>query len=165
MDKNLIDIKIREFAIYLKELGILNETNIKDFLITFKNITGKDFCESNNFNNNINLELIYLKENLSKAMFEFFNLMMEERKRITYLNIYSKFLQKREKDLKDKGIILFKLYCSLIIKKNFNFWKSLIPYNDINNKKAFVPENFKNLKTDNFCFDIISDNNSNVNNN
>ncbi len=28
MDKNLIDIKIREFAIYLKELGILNETNI-----------------------------------------------------------------------------------------------------------------------------------------
>ena len=165
MDKNLIDIKIREFAIYLKELGILNETNIKDFLITFKNITGKDFCESNNFNNNINLELIYLKENLSKAMFEFFNLMMEERKRITYLNIYSKFLQKREKDLKDKGFILFKLYCFLIIKKYFAFWKSLIPYNDINNKKAFVPENFKNLKTDNFCFDIISDNNSNVNNN
>lgn len=165
MNKNSIDIKIREFAIYLKELGILNETNIKNFLMTFKNITGKDLCESNNFNNDINLELIYLKENLSKTMLQFFNLMMEERKRITYLNIYSKFLQKREKDLKDKGFILFKLYCSLIIKKYFSFWKSLIPYNFINNKKTFATENFQNLKTDNFCFDIISDNNTNVKNN
>ena len=28
MDKNSIDIKIREFATYLKDFGILNETNI-----------------------------------------------------------------------------------------------------------------------------------------
>ena len=103
MDRNSKDIKIREFAIYLTKFGLLNETNIKDFLSTFKNISQRDFHESNNCNNDINLELIYLKENLAKAMFEFFNLMTEERKRITYLNIYSKFLQKREKDLKDKG--------------------------------------------------------------
>ena len=44
MDKNLIDIKIREFAIYLKELGILNETNIKDFLI---NIFERKFIKGN----------------------------------------------------------------------------------------------------------------------
>ena len=167
MDKNSIDIKIREFALYLKEFGILNETNIKDFLITFKKIKGKDFHESTNFDNDINLELIYLKENLAKAMLQFFNLMTEERKRITYLNIYSKFSQKREKDLKDRGYIIFKLYSSLIIKKFFSFWKSLIPHNDIkNNKKRnnsiSESNNYKNLKIDNFCFDVID--NHNINN-
>jgi len=164
MDKNSIDIKIREFATYLKDFGILNETNIKDFFATFKNITQKDFHKSNNCNNDINLELIYLKENLANAMLEFFNLMTEERKRMTYLNIYSKFLQKREKDLKDKGYIIYKLYCSLFNRKYFFHWKSLIPKNDIkdNNKRnnyTQVLDNYMNLKIDNFCFDIINDNN------
>ena len=164
MDQNSIDIKIREFAIYLKEFGLLNETNIKDFLNTFKNLKGKDLRESTNFDNDINLELIYLKENLAKAILQFFNLMTEETKRITYLNIYSKFLQKREKDLKDKGSIIFKLYSSLIIKKFFSFWKSLIPHDDIkNNKKrnnsVSESNNYKNLKIDNFCFDVIDNNN------
>ena len=38
-NKNAIDIKIREFALYLKDFGLLNETNIKDFLNTFLNIS------------------------------------------------------------------------------------------------------------------------------
>ena len=99
MNKNAIDKKVREFALYLKNFGLLNETNIKDFLSTFLNISENEQITSHNFKNDINLELIYLKENLSKTMLEFFNLMTEERKRITYLNMYSKFLQKREKDL------------------------------------------------------------------
>ena len=96
MNKNQIDIKIREFAIYLKELGLLNEINIKDFLKTFKNQMERDQYSLNNFKNDINFELIYLKENLAKAMLEFFNLITKEGKRSIYLNIYSKFLQKRE---------------------------------------------------------------------
>ena len=123
MDKNSIDIKIREFAIYLKELGLLNEINIKDFLKTFKNQMEREQYSLNNFKNDINFELIYLKENLAKAMLEFFNLITEEGKRSIYLNIYSKFLQKREKDLFVKGNILYKLYFSLIIKKYFLRWK------------------------------------------
>ena len=58
MDKNSIDIKIREFAIYLKELGLLNEINIKDFLKTFKNQMEREQYSLNNFKNDINFELI-----------------------------------------------------------------------------------------------------------
>ena len=107
MNKNAIDIKVREFALYLKDFGLLNETNLKDFLSSFVNISENEQISSHNFKNDINLELIYLKENLSKTMLEFFNLMTEERKRITYLNMYSKFLQKREKDLSNKGYCLY----------------------------------------------------------
>ena len=166
MDKNSIDIKIREFAIYLKDFGLLNETNINDFFKTFLNKSEKNSAHSLNYKNDINLELIYLKENLSKAMFEFFNIMTEERKRIIYLNIYSKFLQKREKDLYDKGNFLYKKYCSLFSKKYFNKWKGLNSNNNINNEnKNKVLKTFQNLQKDNFCFDIISgDNLTQINN-
>ena len=159
-NKNAIDIKIREFALYLKDFGLLNETNIKDFLNTFLNISGNEQISSNNFKNDINLELIYLKENLSKTMFEFFNLMTEERKRITYLNMYSKFLQKREKDLTNKGHFLYKIYCSEKIKGHFQKWKAQNSNFNINKQKKNEEINsFKNLQTDNFCFNIISENN------
>ena len=171
MDKNSIDIKIREFAIYLKELGLLNEINIKDFLKTFKNQMEREQYSLNNFKNDINFELIYLKENLAKAMLEFFNLITKEGKRSIYLNIYSKFLQKREKDLFVKGNILYKLYFSLIIKKYFFRWKG--ENTNIINKKyenkaidiTYTLNNFKNLQKDNFCFGIISDNNKDTKNN
>lgn len=159
-NKNAIDIKIREFALYLKDFGLLNETNIKDFLNTFLNISGNEQISSNDFKNDINLELIYLKENLSKTMFEFFNLMTEERKRITYLNMYSKFLQKREKDLTNKGHFLYKIYCSEKIKGHFQKWKAQNSNFNINKQKKNEEINsFKNLQTDNFCFNIISENN------
>ena len=159
-NKNAIDIKIREFALYLKDFGLLNETNIKDFLNTFLNISGNEQISSNNFKNDINLELIYLKENLSKTMFEFFNLMTEERKRITYLNMYSKFLQKREKDLTNKGHFLYKIYCAEKIKGHFQKWKAENSNFNINKQKKNEEINsFKNLQADNFCFNIISENN------
>ena len=169
MDKNKIDIKIREFAIYLKDFGLLNDSNIKDFLKTFKNINEKDSISSKNYNNDINLDLIYLKENLSKAMVEFFNLMTEEKKRIIYLNVYSNFLQKRIKELNLKGIFIYKVYCCLIIKKYFFKWKDFISNYSIKNKEnnnIQKLDKFKDLQYDNFSFDIISDNNaSNINNN
>ena len=169
MDNNIIDIKIKEFAIYLKDFGLLNETNIKDFLKTFKNINEKDLISSKNYNNDINLDLIYLKENLSKAMLEFFNLMTEENKRIIYLNVYSNFLQKRVKELNIKGIFIYKVYCCLIIKKYFLKWKDLISNYYIKNKQNNSIQKlnkFQNLQYDNFCFDIISDNiASNIKNN
>ena len=169
MDNNIIDIKIKEFAIYLKDFGLLNEAHIKDFLKTFKNINEKDLISSKNYNNDINLDLIYLKENLSKAMLEFFNLMTEEKKRIIYLNVYSNFLQKRVKELNIKGIFIYKVYCCLIIKKYFLKWKDLISNYYIKNKQNNSIQKlnkFQNLQYDNFCFDIISDNiASNIKNN
>ena len=160
MNKNAIDIKVREFALYLKDFGLLNETNIKDFLNTFLNIKENEQISSHNFKNDINLELIYLKENLSKTMLEFFNLMSEERKRITYLNIYSKFLQKREKDLSNKGYFLYKIYCNEKIKGHFQKWKKQNSNFNINKRnKTEEINNFKNLQTDNFCFNIISETN------
>ena len=166
-NKNAIDIKIREFALYLKDFGLLNETNIKDFLYTFSNLSENEEISSNNFKNDINLELIYLKENLSKTMLEFFNLMTEERKRITYLNMYSKFLQKREKDLTNKGRFLYKIYCAEKIKGHFQKWKGQNLNSNINKQNKNEEINrFKNLKSDNFCFNIISENNiENMNNN
>ena len=159
MEKNFIDIKVKEFAYYLKDFGLLNETNLKDFLETFSNLSKNEQVSSHNFKNDINLELIYLKENLSKAMLEFFNLMAEERKRITYLNMYSKFLQKREKELDNKGHLLYKNYYSLMIKRYFSRWKEKNlnnAFNEKNNNKEI--NSFQNLQTDNFCFNIISEN-------
>ena len=143
MNKNAIDIKVREFALYLKDFGLLNETNIKDFLNTFLNISGNEQISSNNFKNDINLEL-----------------MTEERKRITYLNMYSKFLQKRKKDLSNKGYFLYKIYCNEKIKGHFQKWKKQNSNFNINKRnKTEEINNFKNLQTDNFCFNIISETN------
>jgi len=165
MNKNAIDIKIKDFAFYLKDFGLLNEMNINEFLKTFKNLNEKEKLFTNNLND-INIELIYLKENLAKAMLEFFNSLTEERKRTIYLNIYSKFLQKREKDLNNKGDLLYKSYCSLNIKKYFFKWKDLNINNDIKKTNNFQKLNkFQNLQPDNFCFNIISEYNiSNLNN-
>ena len=178
MDVNPIDIKIKEFALYLKDIGLLNETNINDFLKKFKNISDNSLISSGNFETDINVGLIYLKENLSKAMLEFYNLMTEERKKIIYLNIYSKFIQKREKDLENKGKKIYNTYISLIIKKYFSNWKK-------NNKSKNIKNIDNNLNTnlnkenkeikyikanviqeytkDNFCFYIISNNNEDFN--
>ena len=171
MDINPIDIKIKEFALYLKDFGLLNETNINDFLKKFKNISENSITSSGILETDINVGLIYLKENLSKTMLEFYNLMTEERKKITYLNIYSKFIQKREKELQDKGKKVYAIYATLPIKKFFNNWKT---DNKNNNKNKTVGDNictfkkpniFQDLKKDNFCFDIISNNDYFNNNN
>ena len=170
MDINPIDIKIKEFALYLKDFGLLNETNINDFLKKFKNISENSISSSGILETDINVGLIYLKENLSKTMLDFYNLMTEERKKIIYLNIYSKFIQKREKDLQNKGKKVYAIYSTLPIKKYFYNWKSA--KNNNNNKNInenfFIfkkPNIFKDLKKDNFCFDIISNNDYFNNNN
>ncbi len=167
MNKNQIDIKIREFVLYLNDFGLLNEENIKDFLKIFGNINKNDqLSVLNNYDKELNLNLIYLKENLIETMFEFFNLMTEERKRMIYLNIYFNFLKKREEDLHNKGFLLFNTYTSLIKKKYFFRWKSSIFQN--NNKRkntnklnngedSSLLRSFENLKADNFSFEILSD--------
>ena len=175
MDVNPIDIKIREFSLYLKEFGLLNETNINDFLKQFKNTSENSFVSSGIFETDVNVGLIYLKENLSKAMLEFFNLMTEERKKITYLNIYSKFLKKREEDLKKRGNTIYNMYSSLCIKKYFLNWKKgnsrknikieNFKSNDNNNKENSTKISIKDYKMDNFCFDIISNLDNDVNHN
>jgi len=176
MDINPIDIKIKEFALYLKDFGLLNETNINDFLKKFKNTSDNSIVSSGIYETDINVGLIYLKENLSKAMLEFYGLMTEERKKITYLNIYSKFIQKREKDLKIKGEKIYNIYSSHIIKKYFNNWKKEnLSLNDLNNNNNKNKNNKKNsikisnisidYKKDNFCFDIIANNELSNNNN
>ena len=175
MDVNPIDIKIREFSLYLKEFGLLNETNINDFLKQFKNTSENSFVSSGIFETDVNVGLIYLKENLSKAMLEFFNLMTEERKKITYLNIYSKFLKKREEELSKKGKTIYNMYYSLCIKKYFLNWKKgnsrkkikieNIKSNDNNNKENNTKISIKDYKMDNFCFDIISNLDHDVNHN
>ena len=167
MNKNQIDIKIREFVLYLNDFGLLNEENIKDFLKIFQNIKKNDQLSTlNNYDKELNLNLIYLKENLIETMFEFFNLMTEERKRMIYLNIYFNFLKKREEDLHNKGFLLFNTYTSLIKKKYFFRWKSSIFQNNIkrknknklnNGEDSLLLRSFENLKKDNFSFEILSD--------
>lgn len=168
MDINPIDIKIREFALYLKDFGLLNETNINDFLKKFKSISENSIMSSGIFETDVNVGLIYLKENLSNTMFEFYNLMTEERKKIIYLNIYSKFLKKRDEELNTKGKALYSKYVSLIIKKYFSYWKEgNSKNNNENTNKNRINKNKDILKIsninqeykkDNFCFGIISDN-------
>ena len=168
MDINPIDIKIREFALYLKDFGLLNETNINDFLKKFKSISENSIMSSGIFETDVNVGLIYLKENLSNTMFEFYNLMTEERKKIIYLNIYSKFLKKRDEELNTKGKALYNKYVSLIIKKYFSYWKKgNSKINNENTNKNRINKNKDILKIsninqeykkDNFCFGIISDN-------
>lgn len=175
MDVNPIDIKIREFAQYLKEFGLLNETNINDFLKQFKNTSENSFVSSGIFETDVNVGLIYLKENLSKAMLEFFNLMTEERKKITYLNIYSKFLKKREEDLNKRGKTIYNMYSSLCIKKYFLNWKKgnsrkntkkeNIKSNDNNFNENNIKISVKDYTMDNFCFDIISNLDNDANHN
>ena len=177
MDLNPIDIKIKEFAIYLKDFGLLNETNYNDFLKKFKNVSENSIISSGIFETDINVGLIYLKENLSKTMLEFYGLMTEERKKITYLNIYSKFLKKREDELKTKGNTIYKIYSSLIIKKYFSNWKNdadIIQNNTklknnknklIVNEKSDISKIIKDFREDNFNFDIISNNVLSNNNN
>ena len=171
MDANPIYIKIEEFALYLKDFGLLNETNINDFLKKFKNISDNSLLSSGNFETDINVGLIYLKENLSKTMLEFYDLMTDERKKIIYLNIYSKFVQKREKDLQNKRKKIYRISTSLIMKKYFNNWKmhnksektNICKNND--NKYINSKDMDKFYKKDNFCFDIISNNNKDYNKN
>ena len=177
MDLNPIDIKIKEFAIYLKDFGLLNETNYNDFLKKFKNVSENSIISSGIFETDINVGLIYLKENLSKTMLEFYGLMTEERKKITYLNIYSKFLKKREDELKTKGNTIYKIYSSLIIKKYFSNWKNDADVSTNNTKlrnkknisiirkKSDISNIIKDFRKDNFCFDIISNNVLSNNNN
>ena len=176
MDINPIDIKIKEFASYLKDFGLLNETNINDFFKKFKNISENSINSSGIYETDINVGLIYLKENLSKTMLEFYGLMTEERKKILYLNIYSKFIHKREENLKIKGKKIYNIYSSFIIKKYFNNWKkeNLITnntsnLNNINNSNKVnniqISNIIKDYKKDNFCFDILSNNESSNNNN
>ena len=183
MDLNPIDLKIKQFALYLKDFGLLNETNINDFLKKFKNVSENSIMPSGIFETDINVGLIYLKENLSKTMLEFYDLMTEERKKITYLNIYSKFLKKREDELQTKGNKIYNLYTSHMIKQYFSYWKNKDESNkndkfinnnnnknkscvNINKKKDNISSSvIQDFKKDNFCFDIMSnDQLSNSNN-
>lgn len=170
MDVNPIDIKIREFALHLKEFGLLNETNINDFLKQFKNTSDNSFMSSGIYETDINVGLIYLKENLSKAMLDFFNLMTEERKKITYLNIYSKFLKKREEDLNKRGKTIYNMYSSLCIKKYFLNWKKgnsrkYTKKENIKSDENYTKISKKDYTIDNFCFDIISNSDNETNHN
>ena len=71
MDINPIDIKIKEFAVYLKDFGLLNETNINDFLKKFKNISDNSLMSSVNLETDINVGLIYLKKIYLKQRLNF----------------------------------------------------------------------------------------------
>ena len=104
MEENPIEKKIKDFSNYLMDLGLLNVVCYKDFIKKFKEISENGILSSGNEETDINIGLIYFKDNISKAIVEFYNSMSEERKKIIALNIFSKYNNKKEEEEKNNII-------------------------------------------------------------
>ena len=160
MEKNPINKKIKDFTSYLKDIGLLSSINAPEFLTKFKNISESNIISSGEEETDFNIALIYLKDNISKTMVEICNEMSNERKKITSINIYSKYLEKKEVNLKKRSIILFKLSNKLTKKYFFNFWRNNKPEKqrdtNIRYKYLYQIEKFyfsiKNPKNNNISF-------------
>ena len=96
MEENEIDKKIKEFSNYLTEFGLLNNSCYNEFLKKFKEINENTIVSSGNEEPDKNIGLIYLKDNISKTMIEFYKAMPEQKKKLLALNIISKYNKKKE---------------------------------------------------------------------
>lgn len=126
MEKNPIQKKIKDFTNYLEDIGLLASINVPDFLTKFKTISENNTLSSGMEETDFNIALIYLKDNISKTMVEIYDAMSNERKKIISINVYSKYLEKKNINLEKRSNALFKLSNKITKKIYFTFWKNNI---------------------------------------
>ena len=95
MEENTLEIKVKEFCNYLMEIGLLNISIYKDFIRKFKEISENGVVSSGNEETDINIGLIYFRDNISKTIVDFYNSLSDERKKVIALNIFSKYNNKK----------------------------------------------------------------------
>ena len=105
MEKNEIEMKIKDFSNYLIEIGLLNNFYIKDFYKKLNEINENGIISSSgNEETDKNIGLIYFKDSISKTIVEFYNSVPEERKIIIALNIFSKYNERKKSEDKKNEI-------------------------------------------------------------
>ena len=101
---NEIELQIKDFSNYLLELGFLNGSNYSDFGKKFKEINRNSIDSSGSEDPDKNIDSIYFKDNLCKTIVEFYNSMNEEKKKLFALNIFMKYIKKREEEKNSDSI-------------------------------------------------------------
>ena len=167
MEENPLEVKVKEFCNYLMEIGLLNISIYKDFIKKFKEISENEVVSSGNEETDMNIGLIYFKDNISKTIVEFYNSLSEERKKIIALNIFSKYNNKKNNNEINESQKACKKIVEYKIEKisPVNFIKLNGNYNKIennnkdNNNNTIAKNNNKNIKRDtNNVTEIINSN-------
>jgi len=163
MDKIIIDNILKNFIHYLKEIGLLTkQTNIYFKKIFYSIIYSNNFIHNiinDNKNIKLNLVLDYLSDKIPEVIISFFKSLSQQNQKLISINIYHKYINKKENIIKFKLLNLLFFYYNNKIKSYFNMWKfnkknnlnkkflddSLKGLNDINNKHKIF-----NLKINNY---------------
>ena len=96
MYESRIETSVKEFANYLMDLGFLNFSLYTDFNKKFKEINENEIISSGIDKYDLNTELIFLKDNITKTMVQFYNSLSDERKQLLAFNVYEKYKKKKE---------------------------------------------------------------------
>ena len=92
------DSKIRDFSKYLLDIGFLNGSNFIEFCKKFKEINNNSLVSLGSEDSDNNIDSIYFKDNVTKTIVDFYNSMNEEKKKLCAINIYSKYIKKKEEE-------------------------------------------------------------------
>ena len=111
------DSKIREFSTYLLDIGFLNGSNYIEFCKKFKEINSNSFASLGSEESDNNIDSIYFKDSASKTIVDFYNSMNEDKKKLFAINIYSKYIKKKEEET-NKDIFQSK---NIINNKNIEY--------------------------------------------
>ena len=156
MEENTLEIKVKEFCNYLMEIGLLNISIYKDFIRKFKGISENGVVSSGNEETDINIGLIYFRDNISKTIVDFYNSLSDERKKVIALNIFSKYNNKKSNKEINENQESYKKIIEYKIEKisSVNFIKIKRFYNKIendnkNNNNIISNNNKKDIKRNN----------------
>ena len=150
-----MDTKIKDFANYLLDIGLLIGSSYNDFIKKYKEINEKEkiILEDEEEPDN-NFDMIYFKDNISKTLIKFYDSMSEERKKLIAYNIFNKYNNKNNKENND----------------NFQIDKKelILDLNDINESSSEYSKNKKEssiYKEEHFEIIILSSKKNNKKNN
>ena len=143
MDKTIIEIKLNEFIDYLQEIGIMTKFNIKYFKNVFYSIYNNkfmyefDYNKNNNIKNKIDIIFNYLSEQIPDVIITFYKSISLQNQKSIALNIYQKYINKNQNNLKNKLLNLFLNYYNPNKRYYFKKWFTTKNNNNINNYNNF----------------------------
>jgi hypothetical protein len=126
MDDNSIDSKFRDFSNYLLDIGFLSGATYTDFGKIFKEIKKNNILYSENEEGDKDNDLI-LKDNVSKAIVEFYKSMNDEKKLLHAMNIFTKYSSKKKDEEAKKNIFqsVYSINNDEIIEENIDNKKNI----------------------------------------
>ena len=99
MNEDNIDLKLKDFSNYLLDIGLLIGGNIyNEFGKKYKEINEKEKILLEDEEPDINYDLTYFKDNISKTMIKFYESLNEEKKKLITFSIFNNYNKRKEKN-------------------------------------------------------------------